>query len=244
MENHLEHLAEFQEILANYHIAPAGTEVLRDARLVLFIGATATGRDTIIAELIKTGDYYHIASDTTRQPRVNNGVPEQNGVEYWFRSEEEFLADLRAGKLLEAEIIHDQHVSGISIRELSKAYEQGKIAITNVDLNIHTIVEAKPDTKAFMVLPPSFTEWMRRLDYRGKMSPDEKRRRLKTACRVFEAALEYDYFILITNDTVARATAEINQVVKTGKTDPKQRAKTKDLAKQLLADTNNWLKTP
>ncbi len=242
MANQLVHLEEFKEVLAHYHIAPAGREVLRDVKLALLMGTSATGRDTLINELLQTGHYYPLASDTTRQPRVNNGIPEQNGREYWFRTEAEFLADLRAGRLLEAEIIHNQQVSGISIRELAKAYELGKTAITNVDLNLKAIVSVKPDTNAFLVLPPSFAEWMRRLDSRGNMPHDEKQRRLETALKVYRAGLEWDFFTLVINDDLAAAVAEVDGHIKTGKINARQHEHAHVLLHELLAETQAWLK--
>ena len=44
-------------------------------------------------------------SATTREPRENNGILEQNGREYFFRDETEMLADIKAGNFLEAEVI-------------------------------------------------------------------------------------------------------------------------------------------
>jgi guanylate kinase len=242
MANRLEHLEAFKKVLADYHIAQSDKKVLADVKLALLTGASGAGRDTIIAELLKSGKYYHVVSDTTREPRVNNGVPEQNGVEYWFRSEEDFLADLRAGRLLEAELIHNQQVSGISIRELEKAEKQEKVAITNVDLNIRSIVQAKPDTYAFLVIPPSFEEWMRRLDGRGIMPLPEKRRRLETAVRIFEAGLEWDFFTYLINDDFKLTVERIHQIVFMGEHDPLQQQLGREVTEKLLVDTEAALR--
>src|SRR3546814_14273785 len=105
-------------------------------------------------------------SDTSRKPRVNDGIPEQNGVEYWFRSEAEILNDLKAGKFLEAAIIHNQQVSGISIRELQRVGDEGKIAITDIEIvGVHNLIQAKPYATAFFVLPPIFEFLFKRFDF-------------------------------------------------------------------------------
>src|SRR5947209_4084329 len=122
--NELVHKAEFHTLLADYKLSKASLLTLSQTKLVLLVAPTSSGRNTIIRELLKTGDYYFIVSDTTRKPRVNDGIPERDGVEYWFRSEEEVLEDIKQGKYLEAAVIHEQQVSGISIRELQKANEQ------------------------------------------------------------------------------------------------------------------------
>src|SRR5690349_7662236 len=100
--NHLKHIDEFREVLANYHLSDEAKQTLNDLHLVLMVGPTSSGRNTIIRELVKTGSYHFIVSDTSRKPRHNDGILEQNGREYWFREEADMLQDLRHGMFLEA----------------------------------------------------------------------------------------------------------------------------------------------
>src|SRR5580765_5828298 len=125
---------EFKSALDNYRISDRGRQALEKVRLVLLLGPTSTGRSTIIQHLLNTGEYYFLVSDTTRQPRLNNGVIEQNGKDYWFRTEDEILYDVKNGEYIEAELIHNQQVSGIRVQELEKAEKQQKIAITDLDI--------------------------------------------------------------------------------------------------------------
>src|SRR5690606_21781404 len=111
-----------------------GRQILAETQLMILVGPTSTGRNTLINELLKTGHYYFLVSDTTRPPRQNNGVWEQNGREYYFRTEDDMLKDIQAGLFVEAEIIHNQQVSGTSIREIKKARDQGKIALADVEI--------------------------------------------------------------------------------------------------------------
>lgn len=240
--NELKHLAEFQAALKDYRLSAEAKHILHDAKLVLLIAATASGRNTIINELLKTDDYYFIVSDTTRQPRVNNGVPEQNGVEYWFRSEQEVLADVRAGNYLEAEVIHGQQVSGISTRELKKATDEHKIAITDVDIGgIEAVNAYKPDTVSVLVLPPSFEEWQRRINSRGEMPADEHRRRMETAARIFATGLEQNYLIPIINDKLEDAVAEVHQLATTGEYDVVRKQLARNLLEELYYKTQSFL---
>lgn len=242
MENHLHHLDEFRKLLSDYHVGEAGKKVLRETNLVLLVAPTAIGRNTIVNELLKTGMYHFIVSDTTRRPRSNNGVLEQNGREYWFRSEEDVLADVKAGKYLEAAVIHDQQVSGISMREITLAHKEGKVALNDVEVvGMATIIAAKPDTHALFVVPPSFTEWMRRIDGRGIMSTAEKRRRLISAANEFKLALEHDYYRFVLNDSLEDATKQI-QALTNGEQDDAQQAKLRASVAELLSATEDWLK--
>src|SRR5664279_1435267 len=109
--NQLKRIDEFRTILDGYQLSPTAAQTLAQTKLVLLVAPTASGRNTIIHELLKTDQYHFVVSDTTRQPRINNGELEQNGREYWFRSEEEVLDELKRGEFLEAAIIHNQQVS-------------------------------------------------------------------------------------------------------------------------------------
>lgn len=241
MENRLEHLAAFHKILADYRISDESRDILQETTLVAMVAPSSAGRNTIINELLKTGEYHYIVSDTTRQKRTNNGVTEQDGVEYWFRSEDEVLEDLRAGKYLEAAIIHNQQVSGISIRELEQARKEGRAALCDIEIvGMQNIIAAKPDTFALFVLPPSFDVWMERMDGRGEMSMDEKRRRLGSAVLEFTSAIDHDYYTYVINDDFKNSVEKIHEIVIEGNESPDQNAGVA-LAKTLRAETEKWL---
>ena len=243
--NKLAHLAEFETVLADYHISPAGRRILKSTKFVLLSGPTSSGRNTIIRELLKTGSYYFIVSDTTRRPRINDGHLEEDGVVYWFRSEEEVLADLKAGKYLEAEIIHNQQVSGISIRELEKARELQKIAITDIEIGgFQKVAEAKPDAYPIFILPPSFDEWQRRIKGRGHMSKKEFRNRLETAAKVFATALEHNkQYHFVINRTLEDAVEQIHELVVLGLIDKFVQLHARRLVEKLYLETKAFLNT-
>ena len=197
--NELVRIDEFREALNGYHLSKAALQTLSQTELVLLVATTSTGRNTIIRQLLKTGDYHFVVSDTTRKPRVNDGLLEQNGREYWFRTENEVLTDIRQGKYLEAAIIHNQQVSGISVRELEKARDEEKIAVADTEVaGAENATKYKPDTIAIFVLPPSFDEWQRRIQHRGTMDPVEFKRRMQSAAKEYAMALEHDYYHFIT----------------------------------------------
>ncbi len=231
---------QFESVLANYNISEDGQKLLLNLRMVLLNGPSASGRNTIIDQLIKTGEYHKIVSDTTRLPRYNDGIKEVSGQSYWFRSEEEVLDDLRKGEFLEAEIIHNQQVSGISLRELKTAYEDNKIAITDVEIGgFKNIIAYKPDTVGVIVLPPSFDAWMERLNSRGKMPETEVLNRLKTGQRIFKEALGMGSIKIVVNDVFTQAVAEIDSLAHGGEYLEKD-SKYK-LAETLLAQTTAFL---
>lgn len=240
--NQLKHADEFRKALADYELSSSAIKTLQDVKLVLMVAPSASGRNTIIRELVKTQRYHFIVSDTTRNPRVNNGVPEENGREYWFRSEDEVLDEIQRGEFLEAAVIHNQQVSGISIRELELARQDGKIAVTDVEIvgaaNIH---RAKADTVILFMVPPSFDIWLERIHKRGQMPPDELVRRMESAEEELSTALKSDYYRFVLNDTLEGTAAEIDKFATTGYYDPFKERLSREVTQKLLKEVKRYL---
>lgn len=217
MGANLKHLAEFKTILENYSAAEGARAVLDGLSFVAILGPASVGKNTIINELRNTGRYFFIVSDTTRPPRVNDGVLEQNGEHYFFVSEEQMLSGLRQGRYLEAEIIHGQQVSGMSLRELEKAKASGKCAITDMDIGgaIH-LHGVKPDARVVLLVPPSFSEWQRRLATRSAMPEDERLRRMQTAAKMLEYAMAHDYFQFVITKDVSQSVHAVDAIAAGG----------------------------
>ena len=210
----LERKQQFIEVLTDYQPSTKALESLKKMPLVIMLGVTASGRNTIINHLVNSNRYHYVISDTTRPPKFRDGRLEEDGVHYNFRSEQDMLADISAGAFLEAELIHDQQVSGISVRELEKAAESGKVPINEVDVGgTVAIKQAKPDTKFFFIIPPSYKEWLYRLHGREVMSEVETSNRMQTAIRVIQTALADEQFTFIVNDSSHASSELIDKIV-------------------------------
>lgn len=245
MEVILHHKESFKEVLANYRPSPDSLSVLNDVQLLILQGITGSGRNTIIDKLVERGVCQQIVSDTTRPPKIRNGVMEQNGVQYYFRSEEDVLADLRAGKYLEAELIHDQQVSGISIRELQRVNDADKISVNEVAREgVENIRALKPDAAFAFVIPPNYDVWMQRLVAREAMSQEELRNRMNSAVLEIHEALTKPYFYFIVNDDLEAAVDDISKIAQNMNTaTPNVNAEERSIAEQLLTSIEQHLST-
>ena len=242
--NNLKNINEFRQIISVYEPSVDSKELLRKVNLTLLVAPSSTGRNTTINELVKKDQFQFIVTDTTRKPRINDGVLETNGQEYFFKTEAEFLEGLKTGQYLEAEVIHNQQVSGISIRELRNAYENNKYAVTDVDIGgIEAILKYKSDAHIIMLLPPSFDEWLKRLNGRGKMMPEEIKRRMETALRIFHAGLERDYFSYVINLDYVDSAETIDEISVYGKSGKVSKEQARSLINKLILDTENYLET-
>jgi guanylate kinase len=241
--NQLVHFDEFKELIEDYHPSELAADTLKVVPLVLLVGPSASGRNTLVNELVKTGKYYHIVSDTTREKRTKDGKSiEVDGREYWFHSEEEVLTGLRRGEYIEAAIIHNQQVSGINFRELIAAHEANQIAIKDIEpAGASTYHALKPDALIIFSVVPSFDIWMERLHSRGQMAPDELLRRMQSAEDELQTALNSDYYRFIINDTVEGTTAEVDRLATTGYYDPFKERLARETTERLHTEVQKFL---
>lgn len=238
------HKKEFEALLANYKVSDTAKNVLAKVNFVCLVGVSSSGKDTIMKKLAQSGKYHIVVSDTTRAPRINNGVTEQNGIEYWFKSEEEMLRNLQKGTLLEAEVIHDQQVSGTSIDELERAAKRNKIAINAIDpAGIEHILATKPDTTIILIIPPSFKQWLERLLHRGKMEDSEIKRRVATFPKVFQLLYKYPEQIhCVINENLDTAVVKVDAIAnKQDSSYISSNSDTKKVVEDLLKEAEDFI---
>lgn len=227
--------ADFESVLNDYHISEHAHQVLRETKLVLLVGLAGGGRNTIINKLVESGKYHFLVSDTTRPPKLRDGKMEQDGVQYFFRSEEDILSDLKAGEFVEAEVIHGQQVSGISVRELVKANQAGKTVINEVEIGgAQNVLGLKPDTVVIFVMPPDFETWQHRFLGRENITDTEYRNRLVTAERNLEVGLANSHFSFVINDDLDETVAFIDQIARDGHDNVEHDLQAREVAKDIL----------
>lgn len=240
----LKYLDQFQTALKDYQPSPEAVRLLEQTPLVIMLGVSGGGRNTIINHLVNSGHYQFIVSDTTRPPKLRDGRMEVEGVNYYFRSEETVLDDIQHGRFLEAEIIHKQQVSGISIRELQQVANSGKIPINEVDLGgTQSIRATKPDTYFFFIVPPSYKEWIYRLKGREVMGDEEFANRCQTAIAVLKEGLRQPDFTFVVNDSSHHSAEEIDAQVRGHRLDKGSHQEGRRVAGQILSELEARLGT-
>jgi len=207
--------AVLQQLVDVYAISSAAIELVQRTPIVLLVGVSGAGKDTIKHCLLETGKYHHIVSHTTRAPRENQGILEQDGVDYHFITKERAAEMLRGGEFVEAKK-YGNHIYGTSVAEIQKAHDDGKIAIT--DIEVQGVAEYKAISKnviAEFILPPNYAEWQHRLHARyGKKGADpaDIARRMKTAIVELEEALTQDYYHFIVNADLDQAVRAVDKI--------------------------------
>lgn len=212
-----EHVDEqIDRILQDYDASAETVELLRNVPILLLVGISGAGKDTIKKQLLATGEYHRIVTHTTRAPRENQGVMERSGVEYHFVDKPTMLVMLEKHELIEANR-YASNIYGASVSEFQLARDEGKIAVADIDVNgVANFKRLAPDsTRPVFLLPPSYDVWRERWmqRYGGKsFQPEDFRRRLETAAAEIEHVLETPGYFIVINDDLARAVDQVSQI--------------------------------
>jgi guanylate kinase len=172
---------------------------------VVLAGPTAVGKGTVAAEVRRSHPEVWISvSATTRPPRPG----EENGVHYWFVSDEEFDAMIERGDLLEWAVVHKAARYGTPRAPVELALASGKPAMLEIDLQgARQVRDTMPDALFVFLAPPSWDELVRRLVGRGTETEAERERRLETAREELAAESEFD--VTVVNHEVHAAAEEL-----------------------------------
>ncbi|HSX17434.1 MAG TPA: hypothetical protein VLH86_05040 [Patescibacteria group bacterium] len=211
--------ASLKQKVATYKPSPSALDSIRSATLMFMVGITSAGKNALLSRMMAQhpDDYYFLVSHTTRAPRENQGVMERDGVEYYFIDNKEMERKLDNGEMIEAALIHNGWVSGVSIDEIKKAQDQGRVAVSDVEVQgVASYVEYGLNLKPVFVLPPSFEVWKERLLKRyGDRVDDYKNElvsRMESAIREIEHALSVDYFYIVINDDLDETVELVSRI--------------------------------
>ncbi|WP_431687071.1 guanylate kinase [Hahella sp. NBU794] len=176
-------------------------------QLYIISAPSGAGKTSLVSALLKEDKLAQVSiSHTTRQVRPG----EQDGVNYFFISREEFLAQAQAGDFLEhAEVFGNFY--GTSQAWVESTLAKGVDVILEIDWQgAQQVRKLRPEAKSIFILPPSLEALQQRLESRGQDSAEVIQRRLQEAANEISHYPEYDY--LVFNDDFDHALADLKSV--------------------------------
>ena len=176
--------------------------------LVIVSGPSGAGKSTIIHGVSqRRSDIRFSVSATTRAPREG----EVDGVDYLFKTREEFREMIDAGAFLEhAEYVGNYY--GTPAAPVDEFIASGCTVILDIEVQgAAQVMEKRPDAVSVFLCPPSLEELERRLRSRGTDSEEKICERLATARREYAQAHKYGYIII--NDEIETAVRELDAVI-------------------------------
>ena len=183
--------------------------------LTVVSGFSGAGKGTLMKGLLtRYGNYALSISATTRNPRINavTGEKETDGVEYFFRTKEEFEKMIDNDELIEY-ARYQEHYYGTPRKYVEEQLNSGRDVILEIEVQGASKVKAKhPDTVLIFVTPPSAVELARRLRKRGTESEEEIRGRLRRATEEAEFIPAYDY--LLVNDDLEDSIEKLHGIIR------------------------------
>ena len=178
-------------------------------KLVIFSAPSGSGKTTIVRRLLSIFPQFEFSiSATSRQPRGT----EQNGVDYYFLTQEEFAQAVAEERFVEWEEVYAGTCYGTLRSEMERIWAKGNVILFDVDvlggINIKKIFGK--DACSIFVQPPSVEELERRLRGRGTDSEETIAKRVAKAEFELSKAAEFDHVVINDDlDTAVNETIEI-----------------------------------
>ncbi|MEJ5168947.1 MAG: guanylate kinase [Arcobacteraceae bacterium] len=179
---------------------------LESGAILILSGPSGCGKSTLLKELYKNiNKYYFSISTTTRAPRVG----EEDGLDYFFVTKEQFEEGIKNGEFLEYAEVHGNYY-GTSLKPIVTALEENKLVIFDIDVQGQDIVkksELNRYVTSVFITTPNLEVLKNRLYSRATDSNDVIEKRIKNAVKEIESIDKYDYIII--NDDLQKASREL-----------------------------------
>ena len=178
-----------------------------NGKLIIFSAPSGSGKSTIINYLLKQGLNLQFSS---RPPRGT----EQDGVEYFFLSPEEFKKRIANDEFVEYEEVYPDRFYGTLKSQVEKQLAEGQNIIFDVDVVGGCNIKRFYGDRALSVFiqPPSIEELRKRLEGRGTDSPETINSRIAKA--EFELSYAPKFDLIVVNDELEKAEAQALEAIR------------------------------
>ena len=176
-------------------------------KLIIFSAPSGTGKSTIISWLMKEHKELNLAFSISCTSRAPRGT-EQNGVEYFFLTPEEFRTRIEDDEFLEYEEVYTDRFYGTLKSQVEKQLEAGQNVVFDVDVKGGVNIKKFYGDEALSIFiqPPSINELRRRLENRATDTPDVIDQRIARA--EFELTFADKFDKVVVNDILEYAEAD------------------------------------
>lgn len=179
-------------------------------KLIIFSAPSGSGKTTIVRRLLEVFPLFEFSiSATSRAPRGK----EQNGIDYFFLSQEEFRQKVAEDAFVEWEEVYNGTCYGTLKSEMQRIWQKGNVIVFDVDvmggINLKHIFG--DSACSIFIMPPSIEELRKRLVGRATDTAETIEKRVAKADFEISKAAEFDHIVI--NDRLEEAVAEAQQII-------------------------------
>lgn len=177
--------------------------------LFVVSGPSGVGKDTVVKKLRKNHpEIAKTVSATTRAPRPG----EQEGVDYYYRTVEQFQKLLAEDQIVEHNY-YNQNYYGTLRSEVNRHLDAGRMVVLVIDVHgAANIKRMYPGSNTIFLLPPSIEELESRLRGRGTEDEAGVQRRLNEALNELSVKDTYDQQLV--NHDIDSCAEELYQMMR------------------------------
>lgn len=182
-------------------------------RLIIFSAPSGTGKSTIINWLMQEHSELMMSFSISCTSRAPRGT-EQNGVEYFFLSPEEFRSRIEADEFLEYEEVYTDRFYGTLKSQVEKQRNEGQNVVFDVDVKGGCNIKRHYGDEALsiFIMPPSVDELRHRLEARATDAPEVIDQRIARA--EFEISFADKFDKVVVNDDLEKAKEEVLAIIR------------------------------
>jgi len=181
-------------------------------KMLIVSAPSGSGKSTIVQWLMNEHPelkLYFSISCTSRPPRGT----EQNGVEYFFLTPEEFKEKIQHDEFLEYEEVYENRFYGTLKQQVENQRTNGQNVVFDVDVKGGVNIKKfyGDEALSLFIQPPSIEELRRRLEGRGTDTPEAIEQRLSKAAYEMTFASQFDHIVV--NDDLDQAKQDALAVI-------------------------------
>ncbi len=180
--------------------------------VIVISGPSGSGKGTVVKELRQICPSMQVSvSATTRQPRAG----ETDGVEYYFKTREEFEGLIERGEVLEYTQYNGNYYGTLK-SEAERIISAGDDLILEIEVDGGGQIKRLmgDECVSVMLIAPSAAEQESRLRGRGTESEDVIQGRLARAKAEIREAVNYDYVVVNESGRQAECAENILGIIK------------------------------
>jgi guanylate kinase len=179
--------------------------------LIVISGPSGVGKDSVLEEMKSRGLPFHfVITATTRPPRPE----EEDGIDYFFLSQDEFAKMINEGELLEYAVVY-QDYKGIPKSQVRKALASGKNVIMRIDVQgAETIRKLAKDALLIFLTPQNEDELINRLQKRNTEDKESLKLRIATTRQEYKKIDLFDYIVVNKDEQLSVTVDMIEAIIK------------------------------